>query len=107
MVSRQTLSFSNRLGVCVLRFPFSQAENQLQALTNKELQAERHLAGLAQDVATLQKKSEANRQLAEEARGKAERATTAAGSLERVRLFIPLTQGQHMAAHSPQCSLCV
>uniref|UniRef100_A0ABM5FJ00 Laminin subunit beta-1-like n=1 Tax=Pogona vitticeps TaxID=103695 RepID=A0ABM5FJ00_9SAUR len=60
-----------------------QAENQLQALANKELQAERHLAGLAQDVATLQKKSEANRQLAEEARGKAERATTAAGRLER------------------------
>ncbi|KAH0630315.1 hypothetical protein JD844_013234 [Phrynosoma platyrhinos] len=59
-----------------------QAERQLQTLISKESEVESRLENLAQDVATLQKKSQANQQLAQEAKGKAERATAAAGRLE-------------------------
>ncbi|XP_060622491.2 laminin subunit beta-1-like isoform X1 [Anolis sagrei] len=59
-----------------------QAERQLQTLVSKESQVESRLGDLAQDVADLQKKSQANQQLAQEAKGKAERATAAAGRLE-------------------------
>ncbi|XP_034287609.2 laminin subunit beta-1-like isoform X1 [Pantherophis guttatus] len=55
-----------------------QAGSQLETLLNKELRLERRLKDLAQDVATLQKKSQDNQRQAQQATGKAERATNIA-----------------------------
>ncbi|XP_026538459.1 laminin subunit beta-1-like [Notechis scutatus] len=63
-------------------FLFSQAVSQLETLLNKELRLERRLKGLAQDVATLQKKSQDNQRQAQQATGKAERATNIALQLK-------------------------
>ncbi|KAK9405990.1 laminin subunit beta-4-like [Crotalus adamanteus] len=59
-----------------------QAVSQLDTLLNKELRLERRLKDLAQDVATLQKKSQANQRQAQQATGKAERATNIALQLK-------------------------
>ncbi|ETE64465.1 Laminin subunit beta-4, partial [Ophiophagus hannah] len=58
------------------------AVSQLETLLNKELRLERRLKGLAQDVATLQKKSQDNQRQAQQATGKAERATNIARRLK-------------------------
>lgn len=65
-------------------FTFSQAERRLQSLVNKESQLESRLGELVQEVAALQDKSRANQKLAQEATGKAQRASAAAGRLENV-----------------------
>ncbi|KAJ6668153.1 hypothetical protein lerEdw1_015530 [Lerista edwardsae] len=59
-----------------------QTERRLQALENKESRLESRLGELVREVAVLRDKSQANQKLAQEAKGKAERATAAAGRLE-------------------------
>ncbi|XP_048346182.1 laminin subunit beta-1-like isoform X1 [Sphaerodactylus townsendi] len=61
----------------------AEAEQKLQAVVSKASQLESRLGELAQDVATLQEKSQSNQRLAQQAKGKAERATAVAGRLSK------------------------
>lgn len=73
-------------------FSSFQAEHKLKAVVDKGLQLENRLDGLAQNVTILQEKSQNNQQLAEQAQGKAERATAVAGRLSKVRTSLSLMQ---------------
>ncbi|NWH95970.1 LAMB2 protein, partial [Aegithalos caudatus] len=82
MTAESTLQ-SARNAIQVAENRAREAERRLQVLDRKELQAQRRLRELAQRITTLQERGRDARHMAQQAKDRAQRATTTSGTLSK------------------------